>query len=444
MHAPVRDDMMRSPCLFALLAALLAAPAEAETLAEAWVDFDADQTLYAEPAARQLQARIDEINRRDFDVGAAIDSGRVPSDAIGERLGNDPRLRAMAQAPEWLHGMDLLTSGRPTDRLEPAEKAERPAITIWIAGWDGLILRSEDEGVHFTRQETGTTAALMTIDFLDPVTGVAAGVDGAVVRTDDGGATWSRAGPTPGDHLAVDCTGDGVCLLGGAYSFLYRSANAGRDWVRSGRLAWSSTTTGLAWLAPGTAVATGRDGIWRTSDGGATWSRVFDLATGGALEREDRMRAVDSPDGQSVWAVGHAAGHVVILRSRDAGLTWEDESRSIAAPGLPPEATEAAFALMANAVSAADAAHVVIAGVDGHMLATADGGDHWWMVVYGSGPEESLYALEMRDRRVGWAAGNYGQVRGTNAGWREWARLRGLLFEMIMTASDFVYEWEAR
>src|SRR6266851_4011468 len=62
--------------------------------------------------------------------------------------------------------------------------------TVVAVGDVGTILRTEDGGATWTLQSSGTSNPLLGVSFVDPNTGTAVGNNGTILRTIDGGATW--------------------------------------------------------------------------------------------------------------------------------------------------------------------------------------------------------------------------------------------------------------
>jgi photosystem II stability/assembly factor-like uncharacterized protein len=56
----------------------------------------------------------------------------------------------------------------------------------------GAILRTEDGGATWTSQVSGTTNLLLGVAFVDASSGIAVGGQGTILRTVDGGASWTR------------------------------------------------------------------------------------------------------------------------------------------------------------------------------------------------------------------------------------------------------------
>src|SRR6516225_2172886 len=73
------------------------------------------------------------------------------------------------------------------------------ANTGTAVGFGGTILRTTDGGASWTRQSSGTTETLLGVSFTDANTGTAVGSGGTILRTTDGGASWTRqsSGTTP-------------------------------------------------------------------------------------------------------------------------------------------------------------------------------------------------------------------------------------------------------
>ena len=90
----------------------------------------------------------------------------------------------------------------------------------WAVGDGGAILATDDGGATWKPQTSGTTANLYGVDFLDLAVGTAVGDGGTILTTVDGGATWKReTSPTTkrlyavkySNHRNVWAVGDCAC-----------------------------------------------------------------------------------------------------------------------------------------------------------------------------------------------------------------------------------------
>ncbi|MBC8125350.1 MAG: hypothetical protein H7X70_06415, partial [Candidatus Kapabacteria bacterium] len=66
------------------------------------------------------------------------------------------------------------------------------ANTFIAVGLAGTIVKTTDGGNTWTQQTSGVTNWLQGVSFLDANIGTAVGGDGTIIRTIDGGTTWTR------------------------------------------------------------------------------------------------------------------------------------------------------------------------------------------------------------------------------------------------------------
>ena len=62
----------------------------------------------------------------------------------------------------------------------------------WAAGDQGTIYHTTDGGFNWEKQTTNVVDALFSISFVDAKTGWVVGNRGVILRTTDGGKTWSK------------------------------------------------------------------------------------------------------------------------------------------------------------------------------------------------------------------------------------------------------------
>lgn len=160
----------------------------------------------------------------------------------------------------------------------------------------------------------------------DPVGGFlyAATFDQGVLRSDDGGTTWTTLGlagkrlrglaydPARPDTLYVGAYNDGV----------YVTSNASTAGTFA-KLAGSPTTPEeLLLLGDSLYVAGGKAGVFRTRDGGETWQTLG----GGAIPTSGpswmSIAGYRACDRDVVYAGATGGGSNAIVRSTDDGATW--------------------------------------------------------------------------------------------------------------------------
>lgn len=155
----------------------------------------------------------------------------------------------------------------------------------------------------------------------------AAGV--GVYKSTDGGTTWE--GPLGLSAFNARAVGS-IAVVPGQPNTIYVGTTRGVRGV-------SSVTGGAVSLIPGAP----KWGLYKSTDGGATWTYVHNGApttancTGNATEANNgtecsprgvRRVLVDPSDGNTVYAASYARG---VWRSSDAGATWTQIKASLAA-----------------------------------------------------------------------------------------------------------------
>ena len=221
----------------------------------------------------------------------------------------------------------------------------------WIlTGTD--LYTTVDGGQSFRPAGAGTsTGTARAAYFRDPEHGWVASIDDegiVVAHTADGGASWHPSRIRTADPIAALEVGFGDAahgaLLaqvqsGAAFSqaSMYATADGGASWQSStapaaGRVAVGAD--GRIWLAGGVRG----DELYASRDQGRTWTRPgLRLASPGRIENV-------TPAGNELLVVTADAGgrsRAAMLRSADAGSSWQ-ESSSVAA--LPTGAFRVAFA----------------------------------------------------------------------------------------------------
>lgn len=246
--------------------------------------------------------------------------------------------------------------GTPLPQGENLADVSFSGSTGYAVGSGGTLLRSADGGATWTGLRGGRGIDFRHVDAISPDTFVAA--SGCELRlSTDAGATltslrWTsneRRCPTGITDLSFPTATVGYLLLGDGS--VLRTADGGDTWARVGdpidgahTIAFRDAQTGLvAWWG----------GIKRTTDGGRTWTGTFSALTSPAGVNAARF-AVSGV----AYANGGATG---FLRSDDDGASW---SPTAAVSSVP----------FPGSVLACGDASTCITGPGPFLMRTADSG----------------------------------------------------------------------
>ena len=157
-----------------------------------------------------------------------------------------------------------------------------------------------------------------------------------VLRSTDGGSSWATlvTAPFVGQgfyDLKVDA-GNSNRLVAGTTGGLYVSTNAGAGWTqRRGPTTWSVSMARTGTAKTLEILAACRDGVFRSTNGGTSWSSV---ALPGAPGAFDRLAVAIAPSNPKVAYAWGASGATAYLWRRNTAGTWTSvPGRPGSAPG---------------------------------------------------------------------------------------------------------------
>lgn len=356
--------------------------------------------------------------------------------------------------------------------VEPASAPRASSIAfasdsrVLMTGVDAMM-SSSDAGLTWVSDggdlsdSNGRVLPDTDIVFTDSLHGVAVpisnGDTGAWV-TSDGGHTWAEGTTWPVPYLSSAAVGGarvgpgGVVIASSQHGRLLRSVDSGASWsvvgaadpmsdINFSAVAFGSSATGLA---VGRTGATYQYHLFRTTDGGAHWTKVFDDLVGygfGRIVYSDASTAwtVDSQgapylstDGGQTWLrrpspnttgiydggdLSFANAQVglfadrrgVVARTTDGGTTWHTLA------GIPSRSC-------LNHIRMASPSVALVTDCAGTIYRSADAGDTWTLVapaiaVGGYGQDMDL---SFGSANVGVAVGFLGTIERTVDGGLTW------------------------
>ena len=227
----------------------------------------------------------------------------------------------------------------------------------------------------WVKQASGSTSVLWGVSVVDSSSAWASGEGGTVLRTSDAGKTWGNVGNG---------------MFSGRICYCIGAIDANTALVAG------STSTSI------------NPGIFRTSDGGVSWSQPWSASTGFV----NGLIMVSAAEGFAFC--DPVANKYLILHTTDGGQAWT------ALPTAPSSGGETGEV---GGCAAVDPLHLWFGTSNGNMWRTSDGGNHWAFSSLYSGMTLPVPGLWFSDTSNGWAISGF-TFRTTNGG-AEWSVASG-------------------
>lgn len=286
--------------------------------------------------------------------------------------------------------------------------------TGWAAGDLGIVIKTNNGGRTWSRQKTPTTSNLRAIQCIDQQVGWAAGWEivsgvgrsaGVLLRTGDGGRTWDRV-TTP--------------AMPGVLGMAFRDARRGWVWGVASALVPSGVMQtqdgGRSWQAlPGQASAAWTAGSLTAAGelylaSAQAWARVVGgrIVTGPTVPWQGLRPQVYVAQSADRFVVGAMHGQIYV----GGGSQW-----------LPLRFRGAHDAIEVFAAEQ-QGSQIWLAGAPGdRLLRSGDGGRSW--SAQAGAAKLPIYDLEFPTEDQGCAVGALGTIQLTYDGGVTWQRVRG-------------------
>jgi len=265
--------------------------------------------------------------------------------------------------------------------------------TVGFTFITGIIRKTTNGGASWNAQNMGSDSIqILSSHTFSPTSIIAVGKfqttgDGAVIKTIDGGSSWTRDTTSIPERLfGVDFADANNGWIVGRNGYIGKTANGG--------IFWSTQTSGtieelfsidFTDLNNGHAVGAGRT-ILNTIDGGSIWT----MADTSGLPLVDFNSVVFITTAKG-WAAG-ASG--TIITTSDSGKTWVTQNS-----GTTNDLFDVSFA---------DANNGWAVGLNGTIVHTSDGGSTWNSD--SSGTINDINSIIMKSTTLGWFCGGKGDI----------------------------------
>lgn len=228
---------------------------------------------------------------------------------------------------------------------------------LYLSGGTGALVKTSDGGASFSRLDIPTINPLHAISCPTAQVCYSAGDFGSFLKTEDGGTSWTEillGSKANRPHLiALFALDEEQVFVVGRDGIAFRTRDGGVHWTTVSLRTFADLTA-VYFSDKMTGIITGNDGVLlKTADGGNTWTALPGLRDTGTTVA---LRGVSN--GQMFFAVGDS-----IRKSTDGGTTWTRINKELERPfaDIAPVSEKTVYAL---------------SGI-GAIFKSADGGVSW-------------------------------------------------------------------
>jgi len=263
----------------------------------------------------------------------------------------------------------------PLASRSPLLSVARAGTSLVAVGQRGHIVVSKDNGATWQQSPVPVSSDLTAVFFVNERTGWAVGHEGVILATKDGGATWALQfdGKRANAALAADLERKAASQP--SSETLKAHLAEAKRYVEQG----PDKPFLDVWFADekNGFVVGAYNLIFRTEDGGATWTPWFDRT--------------DNPKYLNLYAIRPAAGGLFV--AGEAGLVMKLDNAAQRFRALNTGYNGSFFGIVGDATS------VVAFGLRGNVYRSGDGGETWMKVNAGL-PATIVGGVALPDSRL--------------------------------------------
>lgn len=255
--------------------------------------------------------------------------------------------------------------------------------TAYVVGYTGLMARSNDFGYTWEYITNFLSSnfynyGFQDIDFPSENVGyIVAKNGGLMLKTINGGLSWYELDTMfimEGFKTIKFATEDQGAIGG---SSIITTMDGGERWVKRLSLPFGDRIQSIDFATPHTGIAVGDQGnFYRTTDYGQCWSAVSNVPL-----IDYYKVCFASKD------IGYAAGYKMLLKTTDAGITWQEIPLNFKPNSIDFITTEIGY----------------MVGDNGLLKKTTNGGLNWITIQLPT--DDPLLAVDFYDEQIGYVAG---------------------------------------
>ncbi|MFN3873969.1 MAG: YCF48-related protein, partial [Ignavibacterium sp.] len=275
--------------------------------------------------------------------------------------------------------------------------------TGWAVGGLGALIKTTNGGSSWTVSQTNTTTPILKVRSYNGQVVIASGFGGLILRSEDGGETFIQitSGVT-GDLWGLQMLNDTLGWACGTANSLIKTTNGGQSWQRIFTGGYTSDYWWIDFLTESYGFIAANGKVLRTTDGGNNWEII---QAGDSYP----LFTIDLIDSLHIAAAGYGGtGYSAKnIYSSDGGYTWINGGQTTT-----------------NEINCikyidTDTGYIVMSEIG--IYKTTNRGQNWQFIAGIEGVGE--YELSLLPEMIGYSAGTNVKVYKTENGYDYWKRL---------------------
>ena len=286
--------------------------------------------------------------------------------------------------------------------------------TGFATGWDSTIIKTQDGGNTWTEIESGFSGSFHEVYVLDPDNVLVSGWGELIIRSSDGGESWIEIdNPVEDRIMAIDFTNDTTGYMLSQHGDIMMTCNSGYDWDLLSVIPNQPISQYLFFMNDSVAFALSGGAIFKSLDSGIEWDTVF-------FDYWNIPKAIcQGPTGKFVAVGDHVIYHGSILASDDGGNNWYE--------AIIPD-----FLFDLNDACFLNNNEVISVGYHCEIMYSDDQGESW-ISKRSQNKLGDIHEVQFINDQIGFLAGKTlsfagipsGQVHKTTDGGKSWEKICG-------------------
>jgi len=186
-------------------------------------------------------------------------------------------------------------------------------LTGFACGEKGILLNTTNGGVNWLVSNLGTNFSLKDMKFVNSQTGFIVGSispTGVIFRTTNGGGSWQSVYNDSSQLVSIQFINPVTGWAAGSSGYYLTTTNSGLNWTRS-RFE-STNIEDICFINSSTGFIGKGSGLYRTTNSGINWTQSSSNQTG-AIQYT----------GNTIYASTRTENAFFVLKSTNAGLNWQ-------------------------------------------------------------------------------------------------------------------------